>query len=181
MGNLPQTRLDPSPPFFKTGLDYAGPFNIRDRRGRGYKVSKSYVAVFICLVTKAIHLELITGLESSAFIAALRRFTGRRGKPAELVSDNSTTFHGANNEMKEFYNFLLDSTSDLSSQCAPEGIKWKFIPVYTPHMGGLWEAAVKSCKYHLKRVLGQALLTYEEFVTVLIRVNVEFPTLVSFT
>ncbi|XP_063530084.1 uncharacterized protein LOC134741289 isoform X5 [Cydia strobilella] len=84
MGNLPPSRVNPSPPFAITGIDYGGPYNIRDRTGRGYKVSKCYIAVFICFATKAIHLELITGLESANFLAALRRFIARRGKPKEL-------------------------------------------------------------------------------------------------
>ncbi|GFW34465.1 uncharacterized protein TNCV_500831 [Trichonephila clavipes] len=35
-------------------------------------------------------------------------------------------------------------------------------------MGGLWEAGIKSVKYHLKRTLGRSRLTYEEFETVII-------------
>jgi len=38
-------------------------------------------------------------------------------------------------------------------------------------MGGLWEAGVKSCKFHLKRVIGQGLLTFEELATVLIQIE----------
>ncbi|XP_018376047.1 PREDICTED: uncharacterized protein LOC108769525 [Trachymyrmex cornetzi] len=51
------------------------------------------------------------------------------------------------------------------------GIEWSFIPPYSPHLGGLWEAGVKACKYHLKRVMGNNLLTFEELSTVLIQIE----------
>ncbi|XP_063532600.1 uncharacterized protein LOC134743163 isoform X4 [Cydia strobilella] len=113
----------------------------------------------------------LRGLESANFLAALRRFIARRGKPKELVSDNSTTFHGASNELKDLQKYLQDSSSELVSHCADEGIKWSFIPVYTPHMGSLWESSIKLTKYHLKRVLGLSLLTYEQFVSILYQVE----------
>lgn len=171
MGNLPKTRVTPSAPFLNTGIDYAGPFLIRNWRGRGYKTSKCYIAIFVCFATKAIHIELVSGLESQTFLAALRRFISRRGKPREMVSDNATTFHGANNDLVELSVFLREHSNELTSSCSDEGILFKFLPAYTPHMGGLHEAAVKSCKFHLKRILGQALLTYEEFSTVLIQIE----------
>lgn len=171
MGNLPTARVTPSPPFLHTGIDYAGPFLVRNGRGRGYKTSKCYIAIFVCFATKAVHIELVTGLESQTFLGALRRFISRRGKPRELVSDNATTFHGANNELTELYDFLSNHSNELVSKCSDESILFRFLPPLTPHMGGLHEAAVKSCKYHLKRVLGQALLTYEEFLTVLIQIE----------
>ncbi|KMQ89534.1 hypothetical protein RF55_10830 [Lasius niger] len=52
-----------------------------------------------------------------------------------------------------------------------EGIEWSFLPPYSPHLGGLWEAGVKSCKYHLKRVMCNALYTYEELATLLIQIE----------
>lgn len=59
----------------------------------------------------------------------------------------------------------------MTTLCSNEGIQWKFLPPYTPHMGGLHESSIKRCKFHLKRVLGQALLTYEEFTTVLVQIE----------
>ncbi|KAL0871503.1 hypothetical protein ABMA27_005221 [Loxostege sticticalis] len=171
MGNLPGSRVTPSPPFHTAGLDYAGHFTLRDRRGRGYKTYKCYVGIFVCFVTKAVHFELISGLHTEAFLAAFRRFISRRGMPKQLVSDNGTTFKGASNDLKQLYDFINISSPDLTTSCANIGFEWKFLPVYTPHMAGLAESAVKSCKYHLKRVIGQGLLTYEEFSTVLIQIE----------
>ena len=55
---------------------------------------------------------------------------------------------------------------EVTSETKNEGTKWSFIPPRAPHFGGLWEAALKSFKYHLKRVVGDSTLTYEELSTV---------------
>jgi hypothetical protein len=88
MGDLPASRLKPAPPFSITGVDYAGPFIIKDRKGRGSKTSKCYLCLFICFVTEAVHLELVSDMTTEAFILALRRFAPRRGMPQEINSDN---------------------------------------------------------------------------------------------
>ncbi|XP_029679981.1 uncharacterized protein LOC115245695 [Formica exsecta] len=51
------------------------------------------------------------------------------------------------------------------------GVRWHFNPPAAPHFGGLWEAAVKSTKHHLTRVIGEATLTYKEFSTFLTQVE----------
>lgn len=96
MGNLPPERLTPMPPFYNTGVDYAGLLLIRDKMGRGSKTSKFYVSLFICLATKAIHLEPVTSLTTAAFLSAFRRFVARRSKPLNMYSNNGTTFQDAN-------------------------------------------------------------------------------------
>lgn len=57
------------------------------------------------------------------------------------------------------------------SEIVQRGITWKFNTPLAPHQGGLWEAGVKSMKYHLRRVIGTSILTFEEFTTVLARVE----------
>ncbi|GFU04452.1 integrase catalytic domain-containing protein [Trichonephila clavipes] len=59
----------------------------------------------------------------------------------------------------------------LANYLAAEGIEWKFIPARSPNFGGLWEAAIKSCKYHLKRVVNGINLTYEELLTVTVQIE----------
>lgn len=164
MGNLPAERLDQCAPFLNTGCDYTGVFMMKDRQTRGYKLIKAYVCVFVCMTTKAIHLELVTSLTGEAFLSTLRRFIARRGKPLNIFSDNGTNFTSANSELQNF----LKSNSDLiKHNLANDGVKWHFIPSRAPHFGGLWEAGVKSFKHHLKRVVGDTHLDYEQFTTVL--------------
>jgi hypothetical protein len=54
---------------------------------------------------------------------------------------------------------------------ANEGCDWNFIPPHGPHFGGLWEAAVKSIKYHLRRTLGAHIATYQELSTLLAEIE----------
>ncbi|XP_018358515.1 PREDICTED: uncharacterized protein LOC108758199 [Trachymyrmex cornetzi] len=171
MGELPSSRITMTAPFHAASVDYAGPFLIKDRKGRGCKISKAFVCLFVCLATKAVHLELVSDLISETFIAALGRFSSRRGKPAHIYSDNGTNFVGANKELKELAKFLLNETEAIEQVAGKIGIAWHFIPAYSPHFGGLWEAGVKSMKHHLKRVAGNAVLTFDEFYTLLVQIE----------
>lgn len=98
---------------------------MRDRKTRGFKIIKGYVAIFICFLTKAIHIQLVTGLTSDCFIAALRRFVSRRGKPNSMHSDNGTNFVGARTKLKELYTFLSDNShkKTIIDWAANEGIE----------------------------------------------------------
>lgn len=172
MGNLPSARIIEAPPFATTGVDYAGPIDIRVSKGRGQKSYKGYIAVFVCLVTKAIHLEAVSDLTTAAFIAALKRFIGRRGLCNSIYSDCGTNFIGADNELRRNFNQnrqLIER--DVMPFLANRGIQWHFIPPASPHFGGLWEAGVKSTKYHLRRILNNTTLTYEEMSTLLCQIE----------
>jgi hypothetical protein len=169
MGNLPLDRFTPAAfPFQNVGVDYAGPLSALSRQGRGSKVVKVYIVVFVCFTTKAIHLELVGDLTSDNYLQALRRFISRRGKPINIYSDNGTSFVGAYNDISKF---LKGNCNSLAEDVANEGISFHFIPAYAPHFGGLWEAGVKSTKYHLIRVLGNSHLTYEELNTSLVQIE----------
>ncbi|XP_011862506.1 PREDICTED: uncharacterized protein LOC105559071 [Vollenhovia emeryi] len=171
MGQLPAPRvIASSRAFLHCGVDYAGPMDTRASGGRGIKTRKSYVSLFVCLATRAIHLELVCDYTSAAFLNAYGRFCSRRGLPSDIYSDNGTTFQGAERELKQAYAQAI-SDPNVLSYVASQSTQWHFIPPHAPHFGGLWEAGVKSVKHHLRRVLGAHTLTYEEFSTVLCRVE----------
>ncbi|XP_033232113.1 uncharacterized protein LOC117183067 [Belonocnema kinseyi] len=157
MGNLSSAHVSPSPPFYNTAVDYAGPFSIKYRKGRGCKITKAY--------------ELVSDATADAFIAALRCFASRRRKPARIYSDNGTNFIRGNNKLERLGNFLIKESDALGESILNIDIQWYFIPTYAPHFAGIWEAGVKSVKHHLKRVAGDAIFTYEEFSKLLTQIE----------
>ncbi|XP_049302056.1 uncharacterized protein LOC125775455 [Bactrocera dorsalis] len=133
---------------------------------------KGYVAVFVCFTTKAVHLELCTNLTKEAFLAAFARFVGRRGFPSKLMSDNGKTFIGAQRATeKEFVDFIKQVSPEIVQRYTPQGINWQFITPSAPHMGGLWESAVKTFKSHFKKGAGNYKFNYELFTTLLVRIE----------
>lgn len=169
MGELPSVRVDISRPFAACGVDYAGPFDLKDGKTRNKKIIKAYVCVFICMATKAVHIELISDLSSDGFLSLLKRFVSRRGICTDIYSDNATNFVGVNNELIEQEEIF--NTNKIKTYFNENQINWHFIPPRSPHFGGLWEAAVKSIKHHLKRLLTDNPLTYEEFYTLLTQIE----------
>lgn len=161
MGDLPSLRVGQLKPFQCVGVDFGGPFAVTLSKSRGSKSMKSYVCLFVCFTTKALHLELVSDLTSDAFLAALRRFIARRGRCNFIFSDRGTNFKGAYRDMLKYMHNAVDT----------EKIDWSFNPPSGPHFGGLWESGIKSVKSHLLRVIGDQVLSYEEFYTVLTQIE----------
>ena len=173
MGSLPVDRVTPGRAFLNTGVDYTGPVLLKSGRGRGTRNEKAWIALFICLATKAIHIELVSALSTDAFLAAFKRFVARRGKPQAMYSDHGTNFVGANRELKELYQLLRSETHkhSVSVYSQKDDIEWHFAPPKGSHFGGLWEAGIKSVKYHLNRIVGNISLTFEEMCTILSQIE----------
>ena len=114
MGQLPSQRVLPAHPFQITGVDYAGPLTLKKGHTRKPVLIKAYLAIFICLATKAVHLEVIEDLSTEDFLAGLRRFISRRGLPTEIHSDNGSNFVGAKNDLQQLYQFLQSSKTNES-------------------------------------------------------------------
>lgn len=172
MGQLPSSRASVNRPFFQCGVDYAGPVNMRMSKGRGHHAYKGYICLFVCMATRAIHLEAVSDLTSRGFLAAFRRFVARRGYVKDLYSDNGTNFVGASSELKQLFFYQKSNViKEIAEHLANDGTCWHFIPPHSPNFGGLWEAGIKSTKQHLKRVIGNTTLTFEEMTTMLSQVE----------
>ncbi|XP_071579117.1 uncharacterized protein [Temnothorax nylanderi] len=171
MGQLPLSRVTPSRPFAHTGVDYAGPLTIKTWKGRGAKTYKGWICVFVCFSTSAIHLEVVSDYSSEVFIAAFRRFAARRGIAQTMYSDCGTTFIGADAALKKMFVQDAQEHQRIAQVLQLDGIRWEFNPPGAPHMGGKWEAVVKSVKFHLRRTIGETLLTTEELTTLLTQIE----------
>lgn len=161
MGDLPIHRTTFSRPFTYTGIDFAGPFEIKSIIGRACRISKGYVCVFVCFCTKAIHLEPTTDLTTDAFLAAFTRFVSRRGCPLQAHSDNGKNFVGAARALSD--DFLPAAKDHIIPKFVHQPLTWHFIPPGAPHMGGLWEAGVKSFKalfYKSTYIIKRNYITY---------------------
>ena len=91
-GLLPPERTEGSSPFEVVGVDFAGPIKYRkSSRAEG----KAYLALYACSLTRALYLEVLPNLETTTFMASLKRFIARRGRPSVIFSDNGKTFVGA--------------------------------------------------------------------------------------
>jgi hypothetical protein len=174
MGNLPESRVSIlERPFEKCGVDYAGPMYYKEGQRKNSRLIKCFIAIFVCFATKAVHIELVGDLTTEAFLNAFKRFISRRGRPSDISSDNGLNFVGAQRQLTELYNILNneESKQKIISNANNERINWHFIPPRAPHMGGLWEAAVKAAKFHIKRIIGEASLRHDEFLTLLSQIE----------
>ena len=168
MGQLPAVRVNRSFMFLNTGVDYAGPFYLKQGNPRRPTITKCWLALFICLATKLVHIEVVSSASTEAFIGAFKRFAARKGMAKHMYSDHGTNFVGARSELKELYEFLtLPSTDAALSNCLLSyQIKWYHIPERAPHFGGIWESVVKAAKHHLRRIVGPIKLSFEELTTI---------------
>lgn len=78
MAPLPSFRVRPARPFEQVGIDFAGPFWTKEGRRKNSRTVKTYLAVFVCMVIKAAHLEIVCDLSTDAFLASFERFVARR-------------------------------------------------------------------------------------------------------
>lgn len=148
-GDLPAERLQPfRRPFSCCGLDYFGPMTVTIGRRR----EKRWGALFTCLTTRAVHLELVCSLSTDSAIMALRRMAARRGWPAVIYSDNGTNFRGADVELRKAYEEWLP---EMKQEAIRYETAWKFIAPGAPNQGGAWERLVRSVKVALTATLSE--------------------------
>ncbi|XP_071177522.1 uncharacterized protein [Mytilus edulis] len=160
---LPSDRLNDSPPFTVTGVDFTGALNVRTKSN---SISKAYICLFTCANTRAVHLEIVEDLTEQTFILAFRRFTSRKSLPKIMMSDNCTTYTA---EAKEFE--MLTKSTTIQEQLNIYGTQWKFIPKRAPWYGGWWERLIGLTKNCIKKVLGRALVTFRVLETIVIEIE----------
>ena len=147
------------------GVDFAGPLHIKVV-GSEEGTMKTWVSLYSCCSTRAVHLDLVPNMTSEAFIRNFRRFVARRGTPMRVISDNAKTFLSAAKQLSALFE-MPEVVKELSNR----RIKWSFNLQKAPWWGGFFERLVGSVKRCLKKILGNASLTYEELLTVVVEVE----------
>ena len=166
MADLPGDRIEKVPPFTRTGVDVFGPYLVYDGRTtrRSSASKKVWVVLFTCLYSRAIHVDLLSALDSSTFHLALRRFSAIRGSCELFRSDRGTNFVGLENQIS---GASLESLVQQSDNC---GAKWLFLPAGASHFAGVWERKIGSVKRVLDasmQLCGSSPLSRDEFATLL--------------
>jgi len=168
MGGL-KIRHFPQRAFAETGIDFAGPFETT--QGRGKVRRTRFVLVLTCLQTRAVHFEPTYDQTTESVINALSRFCSVRGRPVIIVSDNQTSFHKANKVLKAYRDMFYENQKSIQSgldQNQPP-IEWEFIPPRAPHVGGSWEIMVKAMKRAISAIGQNQTMDDDTFVTFLCR------------
>lgn len=173
MADLPADRLQPGPPFTSVGVDTFGPWQIVTRSTRGgHANSKRWAVLFTCLVTRAVHIEVIEDLSSSSFINSLRRFIAIRGDVTTFRSDRGTNFVGATDVLKiDTVNVEQGTVKDFLYN---NGCTWLFNPPHSSHMGGVWERMIGIARKILDSLLSEVegrYLTHEVLTTFMAEVS----------
>ncbi|XP_068689529.1 uncharacterized protein [Montipora foliosa] len=141
MSELPEDRLESTPPFTYSAVDYFGPIVIKE----GFKELKRYGVLFTGIASRAIHLEIANSLENDSFINALRRFNSRHGPTHQSSSDQGTNFVGASKELTQALPEMDHKM--IKSKLLEEGCDWFSFETNAPtasHMGGVWERQIRS-------------------------------------
>lgn len=155
MADFPHPRLRLyQPAFYSTGIDCFGPIQVKV----GRRTEKRWGLLFKCLTTRAIHIEVLSSINTDSFLMALRRFISHRGKPAEILCDQGTNFRGGERELKETFNALHPS---LQVQLAQHQIDFRFNSPSAPHFGGSWEKEIRSIKAALTSPLASQTVSEE--------------------
>uniref|UniRef100_A0A1I7XK80 Integrase catalytic domain-containing protein n=1 Tax=Heterorhabditis bacteriophora TaxID=37862 RepID=A0A1I7XK80_HETBA len=110
---------------------------------------KIWIDLFTCLVTRDIHLEIVTELSSETFINAFRRFVARRGCPSLLLTDNETNFRLAAELITSLWTEQQDNS--VYRFCRSKQIEWKFIPSLAPWFGGAYERMIEILEHRLSQ------------------------------
>ncbi|XP_064470153.1 uncharacterized protein LOC135384901 [Ornithodoros turicata] len=158
-------RVSPSPPFEVIGTDYAGPLYYKSSTGGA---CKSYILIFTCAVTRAIHLELTRSMSAEDFMQAFKRFIARRGVPLKIYSDNFLTFKRVRRDLTLA---RLSQDSQVTGLLTSNRVTWRFIEERAAWWGGFWERLIRSVKTSLRKVLGKSTLRFEDLATVVTQVE----------
>ena len=160
MGQLPIERMQSSPPFSSTVIDFFGPYSIRgevQKRIRG----KCYGVIFVCMV----YVDVSQNYSTEKLLQVLRRFTSARLWPNKIFSEQGSQLVAASKELRDI---IKGIDWDLLKRFSVNyNTEWCFAPADSPWVNGATEALVKTAKKSLNTAVGEQVLSFVELQTVM--------------
>ena len=139
MADMPEERVSAGTPAFSSVLlDVFGPVIVKTGRVE----RKRYGLMCVCIVTRAVHVELLDSLRTDSVINAIRRISARRGPIQQIRSDMGTNLTGADRELREALRGV--DRADLRRRAVAQGIDWKFNPPTASHFSGGVERQIRT-------------------------------------
>lgn len=108
---------------------------LRTSPGRGHKASKAFLVIFVCLSTRAVHLDVAFNYSAEAIITAFQKFVSRRGLCSKLFSDCGTNFVGADKELRRLFTASSKEGKCIAAAVANTRVRWRFNLLAAPHLG----------------------------------------------
>jgi hypothetical protein len=163
MGKVPLVSLKPAPVFNCTQLDLFGPWSTRgevQKRTTG----KCWGCLFVCMASKAVHIEIIVGYTTDAFLMGLSRFGHLRGWPSQLRSDPGSQLSSADKELQIAWDKM--DKAPIQRECANHKTEWQFSPADSAHYQGVTESLIRTVKRAVKTMYGHnRRLSFPEYAT----------------
>ena len=163
MGALPPERLRPAPVFCYSVLDLFGPYYVKAENQKR-TLMKVWGVIFVCLPSRAVHIDVTSGYDTRSFLVALSRFTALRGWPSIIYSDPGTQLVGASKEVRELWDSIRQGEDELSVM-SRHGCQWIFGPADSPWYQGSAEALIRSAKKAIDLSIHNDRLLFSELLT----------------
>ena len=127
---------------------------------------KVYICLFLCEVTRAVHLEVVTDLTAETFLLAFRQFCSQKSLAQKMISDNASTYLEAAEELQRMFN-----SESLKEALESQNVTWHFIPKRAPWYGGFWEHIIGMTKQAVRKTLGRTSITLKQLETVITEIE----------
>ena len=118
-------------------------------------MEKYYLLLLTCASTRCVHFELVIDYRWQSLVLALKHFFSRRGALKLFISYNFSTY-----KSREVTDFLRHY--DISLELVLQKSPW---------WGGFYEKLTGITKMLLKKVVGNARLSYDELVTAICKLE----------